>query len=644
MRYLVGILLLLFTSLTTQAQVVSDYAVRITATVQIEPPLITLSWISDNKASGYQVYRKAKSASSWGTPIASLSANTIQYADTTVELGTEYEYRIQKLAQGYTGHGYILSGIEVPAVESRGKVVLIVDSTHKDSLKDELAQFEMDLIGDGWAVVRRDVSPLDTVTTIKAIAVTEYFTDPNNVKAILLFGDIAVPYSGIINPDGHSDHVGAWAADVYYGEMDGNWTDVSINNTSAFRPENKNIPGDGKFDQSAIPSTVEVAVGRVDLSNMNEFPQSETTLLRKYLVKNHKFRFKEINPARRALIDDNFGVLGTEAIAAVAWRGFTPMFGDGKINAVGDYMTNLPAQSHLWSYGCGGGTYTSAIGIGNTTDFTQKEIKSVFTVLFGSYFGDWDYPNNLLRAPLGSGDVLVNFWAGRPNWAFHQMALGETIGYCTTISQNNVNTYSTGNPRSIHVALMGDPTLRMHIVGPADSLLAVETINAADLTWVASTDTNVIGYYIYRSDKETGPYTRIDSVGDTVYTDSNPINGDNYYMIRALALEESPSGTYYNLSQGVFDSARVIVGIEQLEAKHININIYPNPTKGNITIEAPNMHPATITLFDITGRVVLNMETNTQRRTVNLGKLPKGIYLLKYATTEGSIQKKVVLE
>jgi hypothetical protein len=44
------------------------------------------------------------------------------------------------------------------------------------------------------------------------------------------------------------------AADVYYADLDGTWTDASVNNTSASSPRNHNVRGDGKFDQSKVPS------------------------------------------------------------------------------------------------------------------------------------------------------------------------------------------------------------------------------------------------------------------------------------------------------------------------------------------------------------------------------------------------------
>ena len=60
-----------------------------------------------------------------------------------------------------------------------------------------------------------------------------------------LLGHVPVPYSGSINPDGPPDHFGAWATDAYYAELNGAWTDTSVNTTVASRAENRNIPGDG---------------------------------------------------------------------------------------------------------------------------------------------------------------------------------------------------------------------------------------------------------------------------------------------------------------------------------------------------------------------------------------------------------------
>ena len=92
-----------------------------------------------------------------------------------------------------------------------------------------------------------------------------------------------------------------------------------------FFDRNKNVPGDGKFDQSAIPSAMELQVGRVDFFNMLAFAKNEIELTRQYLQKAHRFKMGEIEVRRRALIDDNFNQQFA-APAASGWRNFSPMF------------------------------------------------------------------------------------------------------------------------------------------------------------------------------------------------------------------------------------------------------------------------------------------------------------------------------
>ena len=77
--------------------------------------------------------------------------------------------------------------------------------------------------------------------------------------------------------------------------MTGLWTDT-INygdNSITNEPWWVNIPGDGKYDQSAIPGRMDLQVGRVDFFNMTAFAPSglyEGDLLRRYLNKDHDFR------------------------------------------------------------------------------------------------------------------------------------------------------------------------------------------------------------------------------------------------------------------------------------------------------------------------------------------------------------------
>ncbi len=552
----IHLLILIFISaVNLRSQSCQDVTVELYAEVQSSPPRITLHWTPNAGASQHIIYRKLKSATSWGTVIAALSGPAISYVDSTILPGVSYEYRVTRSGSNYIGYGYINAGIEIASVEHRGAFILVLDSTIVLSLTMEIERLIRDLEGDGWSVFPLIVDREAAVTEVKARIITAYEMYPGIPKALFLLGHVPVPYSGELNPDGHTDHLGAWSTDVYYADINGTWTDSIISNAKAVDVRNRNIPGDGKFDQSLLPSDVEMPVGRVDFANMPAFAASETELLKNYLDKNHAYRHKEFSPMHRMLIDDNFGFFGSEAFAANGWK-TTPLVGGGNVQA-GDYFTDLTNNSYLWSYGCGGGWFSGAGGIGSTTDFANSDLQSVFTMLFGSYFGDWDSQDNFLRAALAQGKTLTNVWGGRPHWIFHHMGLGETIGYSTQLSQNNSGLYFSGfGVRGIQMGLMGDPSLRNDVVDPVSEVIATLDGTDAHLSWKASSDT-VLGYYVYAKKDDTESYLRINEllVTGTSYVDSCLFDPGIYtYMIRALVLHESPSGTYYNLSQGISDT------------------------------------------------------------------------------------------
>lgn len=567
-----------------------DYSVQVDSVVEVSPPKITLNWpqATNGIPASYTVYRKAPRATNWGSGIA-LPGTATTYADTGVTLGRAYEYRVVKAATAYTGYGYVETGINVPLVENRGAVVLIVDRTCATDLAVELTRLRGDLVGDGWTVLRHDVGRSDSVVRVKNLIKADYDAAPDQVKSVFLFGHVPVPYSGKLNPDNHPDHVGAWPADVYYGDMHGNWTDRSVaylqtlNTDPIDAARLTNMPGDGKFDQSTIPAAVDLEVGRVDLANMpgrssaTNAPtfQSEVALLRQYLNKDHNFRHRLLNVPRRAIVGDYFGVRGGEAFSASGYRSFAPLVGAENIAnlnlatgpAQRGWISTLAAHDYLLAYGCGPGGYATVDGLGstgptndgNSVDMVTNNVQAVFTLIFGSWFGDWDHEDDIMRSILAAPTCsLATAWSGRPHWFVHSLGLGETIGYTARLTQNNTGLYQNQvniSTNQIHIALMGDPTLRLHPVAPGGSVAGVMTTVGTALTWAPSPDV-VIGYHVYRATSTTSAPVRLTDVPTrkTSFVDPAPLPGATY-MVRAVKLESTPSGSYYNASQGIFWTA-----------------------------------------------------------------------------------------
>ena len=170
--------------------------------------------------------RKLPSQNYW-TDLIELSTKATEFTDSTVQTATEYEYQIAKesMVNGkrITGYGYISSGIHLPRADTRGKVLLIIDSLTGQALASLIARYEQALVGDGWTVVQRLVPRAETfsrekVRQVKSIIQKEYDAD-KSLTSVFLFGRVAVPYSGNFAPDNHTNHHGAWAADCFYGDV-----------------------------------------------------------------------------------------------------------------------------------------------------------------------------------------------------------------------------------------------------------------------------------------------------------------------------------------------------------------------------------------------------------------------------------------
>ena len=561
---LASLVVLILGIAAARADMTWTFAVRATASVEVNPLRVTLNWPTDPFAiSGYTVHRKSVDESTWGEGIV-LPGHATDYTDENVQAGRSYEYQIVKHGAGYTGYGYIAVGVEAPLVEQRGKVIVVIDDTVAGPLAPEINRLQRDLAGDGWTVVRKDVSRSAPPAEIRAAIQSEYRSDPEQTKAVLLLGHIPVIRSGTLNVDGHGAR--PMPADVFYGDMDGPWTDAN---------------GDGIYDQNTLPADVKLQVGRIDFANLpgaySADPYTdETELLRRYLDKDHAFRHAMVRPATRALIGDAMGDAAGQAYAASAYRTFSALVGTENVvhaNSQADaphherWMVRLTADSYLWAYANGAGSNTSISRAGThppygdawASDFIERGPKGTFYMLFGSWLGDWSQPDNIMRTALAAPDYgLTASWSGRPHHFYHHMGVGETIGHGIRVSQNNTGLYQNQvqrQLRGVHIALLGDPTLRLHPLAPPREAALQEGNNTVSVTWMPSTDP-IAGYRVYRAASPNGPFHRVstDLVTETRFTDTAPNGSEPYYQVRALALHIGPSGSYFNSSQGAFAS------------------------------------------------------------------------------------------
>jgi len=645
MKYIFVVSAFTLWSVLSFAQTAENYAVEITASTQTLPPAVTLVWKAVPGDSSYLVFKKAKADLFWTGPIATLTPADTFFTDTSVIIDSAYEYNVVASCTSWMASGYIYAGIRNPPAFNMGAIILLVDSLFADSCAPAITTLMNDLSGDGWQIVRHDLLRSMPDTTVKTIIRNDYFTY-SSVNAVLLIGHIAVPYSAdfdtiIYPPDGHVPlHQGAWPADIYYASFGGPWTDSVADDTLGSWTVNWNVPGDGKWDQDSVIATTALQISRIDFYNMPAFGATEVQMMNNYLARDHQYKMDSLNICRRALISDNFGAFYGEAFAANGWRNFAPIVTPDSVH-VGPLVSSLADSSYLWAYGCGGGSFTSASGVGSTTDFAANPVNGIFMMLFGSFFGDWNTQNDFLRAPLcAATPALTNCWAGRPNWFFHHMALGANIGYSAWLTQNNNGIlYMPGGygTQYIHAALMGDLSLRTDYIKPPSGLTILAPHDSgAFLSWTPSPDTGVLGYYVYRADSLYGYYQLLSGlISGTTYHDTTGVNSLKFYMVRPEKLQNTPSGGYYNLGVGIADTATVTyppLFVQQEKSSVIKLVVYPNPatTQVNADFEADLPGEARVSLINNFGQVVFGgtrkLKLGENKWSINVSNLPTGSY------------------
>lgn len=128
-------------------------AVELSAILSETPPRVTLRWPPGHfPVVAISLQRRVVGTPDW-EPAVSLPANATSYADLAASSGTLYEYRVtrsQDSAKTPVAEGRIWSGMELPPIDERGRLILVVDETMAVPLATEIDRLAGDLVGDGW--------------------------------------------------------------------------------------------------------------------------------------------------------------------------------------------------------------------------------------------------------------------------------------------------------------------------------------------------------------------------------------------------------------------------------------------------------------------------------------------------------------
>ena len=154
-----------------------------------------------------------------------------------------------------------------------------------------------------------------------------------------------------------------------------------------------------------------------------------------------------------------------------------------------------------------------------------------------------------------------------------------------------------------------------------------------------------VKYNVYRSTDNVN-YTLIGEVpyveGQTYYEyiDTPETSADYYYQVRTVyedGCESVPALNADDLTQNYVLIA-VNVGLNE---QSDNVALFPNPTKGNVTIQAPGMNR--ITVVSVLGQVVFDTEVNADEYTLNMAQFNAGMYMVRVHNENGVTVKRVTV-
>ena len=151
-------------------------------------------------------------------------------------------------------------------------------------------------------------------------------------------------------------------------------------------------------------------------------------------------------------------------------------------------------------------------------------------------------------------------------------------------------------------------------------------------------------YNVYRS-TENANYSLIGSVnavaGQAYYEYYDGVNtiGNYYYQVKAVY----DNGCESEPAQSAVDPANnyVTVNVTSIGQFDVEANLYPNPTSGNVTIQAAGMNR--ITVVSALGQVVYDAEIENDMTTLNMGQFTSGVYMVRIATATGVSVKRVTV-
>lgn len=121
------------------------------------------------------------------------------------------------------------------------------------------------------------------------------------------------------------------------------------------------------------------------------------------------------------------------------------------------------------------------------------------------------------------------------------------------------------------------------------------------------------------------------------YVYSRADTGNQFASVCALQTAVDSVTNWYQ-RQGFFYSS-----LSENKTQEVSFNLYPNPSSGFVTIETKINQAATITIYDVSGRIMIQQPLKGTT-SLNIGEFAKGLYFVEVSHANGRSLRKLVVE
>ena len=207
------------------------------------------------------------------------------------------------------------------------------------------------------------------------------------------------------------------------------------------------------------------------------------------------------------------------------------------------------------------------------------------------------------------------------------------------------NTLSQSQTYTIQVVASGtEPLVATISWTDRQGPLSNSTVDATTPRLVNNLDLRVVS----SNNEETLPWV-LNQSWDEIYALKGDNNADNIEKVELPVA----AGTYTirvthkgNLTGGSQDYSLLISGISQVLGTAAPARdfaaIWPNPAKDVLNFKLDGTGDASVTLYDVSGRLVLNEKMSGTQSSFSISNLPQGIYIAEIKQGERQVTKKIV--